>query len=652
MPNDQLSSTSGTDEFLQYLLRCALTAPGAATSPTAGRILARLLVVGAVEGGDDLITPYLVPAPGGDATFEVRNYQPGNLTPTDIRDGMGAAAALKVALRNARESDDGIEVVSRSESGLERCVLVRDSTGDFEFRFASHETMVGDSNEIAAARQAWDATLRDWRAEMPPGPEPEADRPASERRARDRPAGAGTPAGDPGPRDADMAPSPAVSDIAEPTARWWTPDEDQLLAGGARGAGGAGGGGRAGRAAAAAEGGREAGGATEPAGATVETPQPTAAVAEGRPNSDVTAGPGREEPAISAGPDILSDSFTAAMRDAIANLVVEVDFGQVEHVIRKVLDEDHRDMVDPLARRLTARLGESLAHPDTAAIVDIVSQLVPRPDDLAEAVAADVGALLSETVLRRRPGGGMGMGYDAGNVMVGIEELQVRLDRLNDQVQKAAQLLQAVTDHLEAGDRRAAAVERVAVSVDQEMHRLAVRIDEQVSALAATATGGSDLSDGVARLTRKLRQSVAQFDRILLRMDEMVDQGELSSVEEPGPPSRTRSAAASRRFPWAPEPEDDWTDPDADDEGPSTEDFDPAPEPPEESPGAESESELPPPPEVLPGRPWPGEHLETPPPGGSPGEAPQPAPGPAPMRRVPDPSPRRRPGWPPRADRR
>ena len=167
MAKNQLISSDEPDLFLEYLLRCALTAPGAETSPTAGRILARLLVVGAIEGGDELITPYLVPMPDGDATFEVRSYRPGDLVPTEVRDGLRAAAALKIALRSARDSDEGIEVVSRTESGLERCVLVRDSTGDFEFRFASPETLIGAPAECAAARRSWEATLAGWRAWVP-----------------------------------------------------------------------------------------------------------------------------------------------------------------------------------------------------------------------------------------------------------------------------------------------------------------------------------------------------------------------------------------------------------------------------------------------------------------------------------------------------
>lgn len=574
MANDQLTPSDETDYFLQYLLRCALTAPGAATSPTAGRILARLLVVGAVEGGDELITPYLVPVPGTDATFEVRNYQPGDLVPTDVREGLRAAAALKIALRGARDSDDGIEVVSRTAFGLERCVLVRDSTGDFEFRFAGPETLIGEPDECLSARSAWTATLASWRAELSRAAGAEYDHPRAQK--SEAPAlGSGSSRDDASggrtgpPEDVPRAPS-----AQKRGAGWWVPsgDIDEVD-----------------RTAPPAD--LEGEGLAQPKApsdpaldpraptvgsliqgkapypsvettpspvdtapwaievdeAPAETAEPPAEPAE---PGDLAAAqpPDRATAAVAnrpASPLPADDPLSSAIRDAIANLVVEVDLSQVEQLIRRVLDDDHREMVEPLARRLSARLGESLDRPDTQVFVDAMSELIPRPSDLAEAVAADVGALLSETVLRRRPGDAGG-GLDAFNLMVGMEQLQVRLDGMHDQLQKSAGLLQAMGDHLEAGDRRAAIAERITTSVDQEMQRLAGRIDEQVAALAASAGGGSELADGVARLTRKLRQSVAQFDRVLLRMDEMVDQvgggpePEPTPAEEPEPRPRSR----------------------------------------------------------------------------------------------------------------
>lgn len=557
MPNDQLVVSDEPDLFLEYLLRCALTAPGAASSPTAGRILARLLVVGAIEGGDELITPYLVPLPGEDAAFEVRTYHPGDLVPMEVRDGLRAAAALKIALRGARDSDNGIEVVSRGQSGLERCVLVRDSTGDFEFRFASPETMIGDPADCSAACAAWISLFADWRegavaevpgpedsrwlptpaptgpvAVTPPAPVPLGPPVAPEQAARPALGTRGwwtsVPTDDrgaePAPAPEPLAPEPLASEppapeppapeppASEPPAPEGEEDVEPAAAS------------------------DPAPPAPEPAAAVVAVEEPAAAAgplpAPPRPTvpgPDPVAAPAPASPPAPArapAPTLempAAEDLSAAIRDAIGNLVVEVDLGQVEQLIRRLLDDDRRDMVEPLARRLSARLGESLELPDTRALVDAVSLVIPQPGDLAEAVASDIGALLSETILRRRPGEG-GMGPDSASVLAGIEQLHVRVDGLEDQFRKTAGMLHVLGEHLDAGDRRAAIAERITISVDQEMQRLANRIDEQVTALAASAGGGSELSDGVARLTRKLRQSVAELDRALVRLDEVVDQ--------------------------------------------------------------------------------------------------------------------------------
>ncbi|HEX3541946.1 MAG TPA: hypothetical protein VHT75_16045 [Acidimicrobiales bacterium] len=571
MVNDQVIVSDQPDRFLDYLLRCGLTAPGAEASPTAGRILARLLVVGAVEGGDDLIAPYLVPAPGEAAVFEVRTYRPGDLVPTDVRDGLGAATALKTALRTARETDDGIEVVSRGTSGVERCVLVRDSTGDFEFRFASGETMIGDPTACSQALMAWSDLFARWRDATPPAgdeaswaPPPLVVRPGPDRSMGQAAASMGqaAPSARPAPPPAEEAPTTGARG-------WWTSGADD-------------------RPAEAEAGGR----ATEeaPAIATASAPvtvpaddgedRPVAASGRDAPpaqdartsgdagpagdardteelsvRGDTTAGPA-VPPAPEArawatvGAELGSASLEAAIQQAIGNLVVEVDLGQVEQLIRRVLDDDRREMVEPLARRLSARIGESLDLPDTRALVDAVSLVLPRPGELAGAVASDVGALLSETVLRRRPGE-LGGGIDGPTLLAALEHLSVRVDGLEDQFHHTATLLKAMGEHLAAGDRRAATAERITISVDHEMQRLANRIDEQVAALASSAGGGSELSDGVARLTRKLRQSVAELDRARERLDQLVDQvageggGQLGSIRGPG--AAGRSGAAVRR---------------------------------------------------------------------------------------------------------
>jgi ABC-type transporter Mla subunit MlaD len=141
---------------------------------------------------------------------------------------------------------------------------------------------------------------------------------------------------------------------------------------------------------------------------------------------------------------------------------------------------------------------------------------------VADAVTADVTALLSEVMLRRRTGELSG-GLEGQGIMGAIEQLQVQVDGMRDQLRKSTGVLQTMDERMEVSDRRAVAAERIGASIEQEMQRLAMRIDEQVAVLAGSAAGGSELADGVARLTRKLRQSVAQLDRALVRLDEVVE---------------------------------------------------------------------------------------------------------------------------------
>ena len=621
MANDQLIISDEPDLFLEYLLRCALTAPGAETSPTAGRILARLLVVGAIEGGDELITPYLVPAPGEAAAFEVRTYHPGDLVPMEVRDGLRAAAALKIALRGARDSDNGIEVVSRGESGLERCVLVRDSTGDFEFRFATPETLIGEWATCAAALAAWSDLFAGWRdgaegtapaamaAGAPPAPTP-APVPAA------APSPASAP---PDPWRPEEAPAPAAADpwrreeASAPVGSrgWWnstasTSGPSAPIAPAPSAA-------SAPDVAPASPAPSAAPGASAPSAPYTPPAPPTApsapynppappaapsasapvapdAVAQfaaspfEAPRADVVAESVQvpvgtpaatssrrdhqesEDPSTFSSRSVtgeglpasaaMAEDLGAAIRAAIGSLVVEVDLGQVEQLIRRVLDDDRREMVEPLARRLSARLGESLELPDTRTLVDALAQGIPQPGDLAEAVASEIGALLSETLLRRRPGESA-LGIDAASILAAVEQLHVRVDGLEDQFRKTASMLAVLGEHLDTGDRRAAIAERVTISVDQEMQRLANRIDEQVTALAATAGGGSELADGIARLTRKLRQSVSELDRVLVRLDQVVDKagGERPRLGLPrGPGAAPAADSTLPRPPGAPRP--------------------------------------------------------------------------------------------------
>lgn len=457
MPDAPALPATGT-AFVDFVLRSAMTAAAADTDPAAGRILARLLAVVGAERGDEALAPYMAVIPGEASTFEVRVFRAGDLNPTTVTDEDGPVAALKTALHLARDSDGGIEVLSRHRAaGLERCVLVRDSTGELEFRFPRAETMIGDPAACSAALQAWETTFEEWR----------------------RGDGSETSEGVvlvPG-RPADPA-----------TSR-----------------------------------------ADEPAG---HDPR-------GGDNGGVA--------------ELLEGFFS--------NLTIEVDLGQIEQLVKRAIDVDRHEIVQPVADRVVEVIGPMLAQasrPDAAspAAPPPVIVGVPTAREVAEVVSAEVGALLSETILGRHQGFSADQVPALRGMASSIERLEVQLEGVRDELRRSSTVLIGIDGRLEANDRRAALTERVMTSVDGEMQRLAHRIDDRVTSLVEGAEGGSELSDGVARLTRKLRQSVAQLDRALLRLDELFERAGADEatgpvlLRSPGrgePPRQPRAAGPMAR---------------------------------------------------------------------------------------------------------
>jgi hypothetical protein len=442
MPDAPALPATGT-AFVDFVLRSAMTAAAADTDPAAGRILARLLAVVGAERGDEALAPYLAVIPGEDSTFQVRVFRAGDLNPTTVTDEDGPVAALKTALHLARDSDGGIEVLSRHRSaGLERCVLVRDSTGELEFRFPRAETMIGEPTACSAALQAWETTFEEWRR---------AD-------------------------------------------------------------------------------------GSETSGGVVLVP--------GRPAGPAAA---PDEPAGHERRGADDGGLAELLEGFFSNLTIEVDLGQIEQLVKRAIDVDRHEIVQPVADRVAEVIGPMLlaqaTRSDAAAppAPPPVIVGVPTAREVAEVVSAEVGALLSETILGRHHGFAADQVPALRGMASSIERLEVQLEGVRDELRRSSTVLIGIDDRLEANDRRAALTERVLTSVDGEMQRLAHRIDDQVTSLVEGAEGGSELSDGVARLTRKLRQSVAQLDRALLRLDELFERAGADDATGPvllRPPGR------------------------------------------------------------------------------------------------------------------
>jgi len=222
---------------------------------------------------------------------------------------------------------------------------------------------------------------------------------------------------------------------------------------------------------------------------------------------------------------------TEVLIEAIRHGFATLDFGQVDQLIHSALDSHRRDLTEPLARRLSALLADVLALPDANELATAVAPLVPRPGDVADLVSARIGALLSETVLRR-PADTAVQAAALPDIAAAVERVELQLADLRDQVRRSTEVVDGFGDQLDATERRALLIQSSTGALEREMQRLAHSVDDQVARLAANAGSGSELSDGVARLTRKLRQSVAQLDRALVRLDDVLEATEATEGTE------------------------------------------------------------------------------------------------------------------------
>jgi hypothetical protein len=160
-----------TDRYLDALLLDALTAPGATSSPSAGRIIGQLLGVAAAAGDGDAIAPYLTAMPGRPSSFEVHRYRPGETQPTVVAANLNAADAVRLAMLPLPEDAAGVEVIGRDVSGLLRCAVVKPSRGHLEYLFPDADSFDGNPSDVTQAHRQWVKTLASWsvRAQPPSG---------------------------------------------------------------------------------------------------------------------------------------------------------------------------------------------------------------------------------------------------------------------------------------------------------------------------------------------------------------------------------------------------------------------------------------------------------------------------------------------------
>lgn len=278
-----------------------------------------------------------------------------------------------------------------------------------------------------------------------------------------------------------------------------------------------------------------------------------AAASDPAPAEVVAAAATHAPPAETSEP-VDQAGIVGALDRFFSNLTVELDLDQFQDVVARAVTQDRGQAVDDLARRLDGMLQELKVRIADASVPPTAPPPAPAPRpapqpivvgvptsaEVAEVVSAQIAALLSETVLRRDHGETRDEVQLLRRVATSIHQIEAQLDGVRDELRRSNSQLTALADHQAVAARHAAASDRLTEAAIHEMQRLANRIDDQVSALAATAGGGSELSDGVARVTRKLRQSVAELDRALERLDQVTDQA------GGFPPRRTTNPRAMR----------------------------------------------------------------------------------------------------------
>jgi hypothetical protein len=126
------------------------------------RFAGHLLVMAAAEGGSEVIEPFLTVIPGRPARYEVRQYRRSDLSVTVMASNLDAASAVRMAINPVPADAAGVEVVSRDDSGLGRCVLGKAGKGRLEFVFPVLDAFEGREEERRLAHRQWLETLDAW----------------------------------------------------------------------------------------------------------------------------------------------------------------------------------------------------------------------------------------------------------------------------------------------------------------------------------------------------------------------------------------------------------------------------------------------------------------------------------------------------------
>jgi hypothetical protein len=454
-----------TDRYLDSLLLSALTAPGAATSSSAGRIIGQLLGVAATAGDGDAIAPYLTAMPGQPSTFEVHRYRPGETQPTVVAANLNAADAVRLAMLPLPEDAAGVEVISRDGSGLLRCAVVKAAKGQLEYLFPAADSFDGNHDHVARAHRLWLDTLTSWSAHAQ-APQPSPNGRSDNGRSLD---------------DLDVG---RFGTGAIDTASTDTPPGTALIP---------------------------------------VPPQPVApSTRDTRPVPVSQAGP--------MGPVGVGNAqeMLEAVRSSLANMTVEVDLQEVEDLIRRTVAEGPPIATPRDVARVLAKVVPTANDIADQVAVKVVEQLA---DKLADQMAATVSNALTSTISSTQLAVASPTGAAAATsahdrrlvsaLLEAMERLATEMHDVRDQVRKSRTQLDTFEGRLNRVGQSDRGFETLREALSGDLDRLGQRLEQQIKEAADGGEGAPD-SEQIANLSRRLRRSSINLDRVLGRLDQVI----------------------------------------------------------------------------------------------------------------------------------
>ena len=388
-------------------------------------------------------------------------------------------AALRAAVRYSREGMGGIQVVGRTEAGVERRSLSRTPDGVLEYLFPAIDAYSGPQDAVAAALARWDGTLGDWAGDAS---DPDATNSTSS-------ATSTTSNGNNGAPTAAEIAAAIQSSLMEMTVDINLNEVESLI--------------------------RRTIESTFGEFAATARPSPSASITPVRTGPD---------------PDQLADRIGARVVERIKPLLAAAGRPSVGMVPAKgpAIDDRAAEQIAAMVAYQIDSFLEALS-PDGIGPVEALRQIEPVLSDIEVTQKQLLAQAASQVGFESRIGGAM-------------EHLDLQVQELREHTRTAATALQLLTEQVAPLSRRSeAANERLANAMGQELDQFGDRFKHQlvnVESAAKRTARDMPVPDAVTRLSARLARSEAQLEQLLRQLTQM-----MPPVPGPLPARRLRRAA-------------------------------------------------------------------------------------------------------------